>query len=440
MKKQADNYFDIFPWTSNFETGINEIDVQHKKLLEILNRLAAHLANLATISTLDEIFDELVSYTDYHFKTEEKIWDEYLKNDKWYEEHQKTHNSFIVDILKLKENKEDESHENMIRNIVNFLSKWLAYHILDTDKLMAKTVLAIQNGASIEEAKDIAKAEMSGATRVLIDTVLSMYNTLSSRTMDLMRERTLKERAQKELEKKHEELEKLLMLQSRQASMGEMISMIAHQWRQPITTISMIANNIHLDIEMDSVQNDVLKENMNDISAQAQYLSHTIEDFRNYFKPNKNLEELQSETFLNDVVNIIGKVLEHHNIKLDMNIQQNFMFKAYKNELIQVILNIINNAKDVLVANHIDTATVKIEVYKSNDNVCIDIEDNGGGIKSDMNKIFEPYFTTKSSNEGTGLGLYMVKNIIEKHLHGKVVAENGDAGAIFKIRIPSHQV
>lgn len=437
MGNSTDNFFDIFPWSSNFETGINEIDVQHKKLLEILNRLAAHLANLAEVSTLDEIFEELVSYTDYHFKTEEKIWDNYFKDDKWYKEHQGTHEGFINDLLELKKNKDNESHEDTIHKIVTFLSKWLAYHILDTDKLMAKTVLAIQNGSSLEEAKTIAKDEMSGSARILINTVLSMYNTLSSRTMDLMRERTLRKRAQEELEKEHEELEKLLMLQSRQASMGEMISMITHQWRQPVATISMIANNMHLDIEMENMQKDVFKENIKDISTQIEYLSHTIEDFRDYFRPNKKPEEVNAESLMQNIVNIIGKALANNNIELDIDIVNNFILNTYKNELIQVLLNIINNAKDILLEKKVDNALVKVKLYTLKDKAYIDIEDNGGGIQNDIEKVFEAYFTTKSSKEGTGLGLYMVKNIVEKNLGGKVSAKNSDNGAVFNIEIPN---
>lgn len=192
-------FFEIFPWNENFETGIELIDEQHKKLVDILNRLAAHLANLSDEVTLNEIFDELAAYADYHFKTEEKIWSTHFKDDAWYVEHEHTHESFIDDVLVLKGNKDQKNLDEVISEIVSFLSQWLAYHILDTDKRMAKAVLAMESGDSIERAKERSNEEMSGSMKVLVNTVLSMYDSLSTRTLDLMREKTLRKKAEEAL-------------------------------------------------------------------------------------------------------------------------------------------------------------------------------------------------------------------------------------------------
>ncbi|MBU0721618.1 bacteriohemerythrin [bacterium] len=196
MDEYNGDFFEIFPWNENFETKIDEIDFQHKQLVNILNRLAAHLANLASISALNEIFDELADYADYHFKTEEKIWAKYFKNDAWYASHEKTHDTFIQEVLELKKNKDALPFDDVIHDIVTFLSKWLAYHILDTDKTMAKAVFAIQSGSTVAEAKIRANEEMAGSMRTLIEAVLSMYNTLSVRTLDLMREKALRKQAE----------------------------------------------------------------------------------------------------------------------------------------------------------------------------------------------------------------------------------------------------
>ena len=196
MPKEEITFFEIFPWNKNFETGIEIIDEQHKELVNILNRLAAHLANLSDEVTLNEIFDELAEYADYHFKTEEKIWSAHFKNDEWYVEHEHTHESFIDDVLALKHNKNEKALDEVIYQIVSFLSQWLAYHILDTDKRMAKAVLAMESGDSIEEAKTRANDEMNGSMKVLVNTVLSMYDSLSTRTLDLMREKTLRKQAE----------------------------------------------------------------------------------------------------------------------------------------------------------------------------------------------------------------------------------------------------
>ncbi len=190
------DFFDIFPWDKNFETGIGIIDEQHKKLVHILNQLAAHLANRSHEVILEQIYQELTEYADYHFKTEEEIWSKYLKEENCYAEHQQIHKSFISQVTELKQLDVDKPLDLVIQDIVSFLSKWLAYHILDSDKRLAKVVLAIESGRSLEQAKVIANDQMSGSMQVLINTVLKMYDSLSTRTLDLMREKALRKEAE----------------------------------------------------------------------------------------------------------------------------------------------------------------------------------------------------------------------------------------------------
>ena len=199
MNKSNDEHFTIFPWDNNFETGIATIDEQHQVLVEILNKLAAHLANLSDIVELNEVFLELADYADYHFKTEEGIWSQYFKDDEWFIKHTHTHSSFIDDVLKMKENEENKDFDEVIYDIVLYLSKWLAYHILDTDKRMAKVVLSLTKGMSLQDAKEYAVADMSGSMQTLIETVLKMYSDISTRTLDLMREKSLRLKAEKQL-------------------------------------------------------------------------------------------------------------------------------------------------------------------------------------------------------------------------------------------------
>jgi len=191
--------FEIFPWDKNFEVGIATIDEQHRVLVDILNKLAAHLANLSDEIELNKIFTELADYADYHFKTEEVIWKKNFQDDVWFLKHTQTHGNFIGDVLKMKENKENKHLDEVIYDIVLYLAKWLAYHILDTDKRMAKVVLALQQGISLEDAKESSIKEMSGAMQTLIETVLTMYSSISTRTLDLMREKALRIKAEKAL-------------------------------------------------------------------------------------------------------------------------------------------------------------------------------------------------------------------------------------------------
>lgn len=189
----------IFPWNENFDTGIAVVDEQHRKLVDLLNNLASHLAYGAEAPELNRVFDELANYALYHFKTEETIWNKWLPDADISLAHIKTHQDFVVEVLKLKSDLDTLGEEKVVDEMVSFLTHWLAFHILEADKHMAKIVLALQQGASFDEAKDIAQGEMSGAMRVLIETVLKMYDSLSSRTLALMREIAERQRVEQSL-------------------------------------------------------------------------------------------------------------------------------------------------------------------------------------------------------------------------------------------------
>ena len=200
MSINTPEFFEIFPWNENFETGIELIDEQHKQLVHILNRLAANLANLSTPVILNEIFDELAEYADYHFKAEESIWLDSFKNDEWLTNHEQTHGSFINKVIDIKNNQDDKPLDDIIYDIVAFLSKWLAFHILDTDKRMALAVLALKSGSTLVEAKALSEEGMRGSMETVISTVLTMYSALSARTLDLMREKNLRRQAERALQ------------------------------------------------------------------------------------------------------------------------------------------------------------------------------------------------------------------------------------------------
>jgi len=190
---------DIFPWNENFETGIAIIDEQHRKLVELLNKLAGHLAYEAGKLELNQVFDEMTEYTLIHFKTEEGIWRSHLSDDELSIEHERTHQDFVNEIVALRGKQDSLATEQVIDEIVVFLTHWLAFHILEADKNMAKIVLSMKQGMTLFEAKEKANIEMSGALRVLIETILNMYDTLSVRTLQLMREMAERQRAEERL-------------------------------------------------------------------------------------------------------------------------------------------------------------------------------------------------------------------------------------------------
>jgi signal transduction histidine kinase len=234
-------------------------------------------------------------------------------------------------------------------------------------------------------------------------------------------------------ELKHKE--ELLINQSRHAAMGEMISMIAHQWRQPLSIISMSANNMLLDIDLNTLDVSEVEKFSNNIVNQTIHLSKTIDDFSNFFKPEKTVSKIKIETILNETYNIVKDSLVNNNIQYLTNIESHIEVNAYQRELMQVFLNIINNSKYALIERKIENAFIHVNVYDDKKYIHIEFYDNAHGIDEKiLSKVFEPYFTTKNKN-GTGLGLYMSKMIIEKHLNGNIDVKNTDVGVCFKVSL-----
>jgi len=240
----------------------------------------------------------------------------------------------------------------------------------------------------------------------------------------------------KEYENKLKEKDEMIIAQSRLAAMGEMISMIAHQWRQPLAVISMDANNLLLDIELETMCEEEVKKRAYGILDQSQYLSHTIDDFRNFFKSEKQKEEKSISTVVNDAFNIILKSLESHEIVCKLTSATDEKIMIFPRELAQVFISILNNAKDALVEYREKDRAIHITIEDINGEIVTKICNNGGEVETEnLNKIFEPYFSTKYEKNGTGIGLYMSKMIIEQHMNGRLSAENIDGGVCFSIAL-----
>ena len=248
-----------------------------------------------------------------------------------------------------------------------------------------------------------------------------------------MRDITERNKLQSEIKQKDE----IMLAQSRQAAMGDMISMIAHQWRQPITAIGMGAQNLQLDIELDDIDPKRFDTKLSKIVELTTFLSKTIDDFRDFLKPNKKPDTSMLSKILNGALAIVGKSLENNNITLKYSLQSNVEITTYSNEVIQVLINIINNAKDIMKIKEIDDGIIKLNISHDEETAKFEICDNAGGIPEDiLPRIFEPYFSTKEEKGGTGLGLYMSKMIVQKHLKGIISAHNSAEGACFSITIP----
>lgn len=249
---------------------------------------------------------------------------------------------------------------------------------------------------------------------------------------------TLEQRVKEEIEKNREK-EQLLVEKSRFIALGEMISNIAHQWRQPLSELSSILMFIKFKHSIKALDKKTIDEKSNEADNVIEYMSQTIDGFRNFFMPKKAKEEFYLYKVVDLVMSIVSSTLENYNIEVKMNIDKDIKLNTYKNEYQQVILNIINNAKDILVEKSIEKPTIRIEAFEDGQNTVLFIQDNGLGIKVEpKGKIFEPYFTTKQDSNGTGIGLYMSKIIVEKNMKGKLKVKNAPKGAKFSIIIPKN--
>ncbi len=233
--------------------------------------------------------------------------------------------------------------------------------------------------------------------------------------------------------------DKILEAQSKQAVMGEMISMIAHQWRQPLSTITLQISHMQfkklLGQELDEEETD---KTLTKISDTIVYLSDTIDDFLNYFNPDKEADEIDLKELLQKAINLALPKAKKDDVQIILELNEDIDIVTYINELVQIILNLLNNAVDALVESKKVKLIIKISAQIQNEHVIINVIDNANGIpQKNLTHIFEPYFSTKGKN-GTGLGLYMSQMIVEKQLEGTLNVSSSSNGTIFTINIPSH--
>lgn len=231
--------------------------------------------------------------------------------------------------------------------------------------------------------------------------------------------------------------EQILVQNSKLAAMGEMIGMIAHQWRQPLSSISTLAGNLQVYIDLDMFEKAQFLSLLGEINNHAQYLSNTINDFRHFFKPDNPQDRVVMDQVIESSMAIIGKSLEYKNVCVIKDYAFETPILTYPNELMQVFLNIMKNSSDAFVEDEVLDPQIVIRGYEEHPYQVVEISDNAGGIPEDIiDKIFDPYFSTKGPGIGTGLGLYMSKMIIEEHCQGQLLVRNDKDGACFIIKLP----
>ncbi|MBF0318147.1 MAG: PAS domain-containing protein [Nitrospirae bacterium] len=290
-------------------------------------------------------------------------------------------------------------------------------------------------------------------TRLILDkasTPILVLGTWSDITEKIMLERELLRKTEeldnmnKNLQRKVQEevaaratQEQILIHQSRLAAMGEMIAVIAHQWKQPLNTLSLIVSDVAEAYSFGEVNRQYVDEFVAEATTQIKFMSGTIDDFRNFFKPSKNKVDFDCVEAVREVVNLLSAQLKAVAIDLDIAREGNTLVCGYPNEFKQVVLNILNNSVEAIMQREgpvVMPRDIAIRAYNDNDNVILIISDSGGGIPAEhMDRLFEPYYTTKA--DGSGIGLYMARTIIEGNMGGKIRAENTQTGAAFVVEL-----
>jgi len=246
---------------------------------------------------------------------------------------------------------------------------------------------------------------------------------------------TLEQRVAEEIAKGREK-DHLLIQQAKLASMGEMIGNIAHQWRQPLNNIGLLIQDLKNAQEFGDFDKEYLNASVDKAMTIIHSMSVTIDDFRYFFAPQKEPQEFSMAESVIKSISFVNVSFKNSGIDIELDIKDDITVEGFPNEYSQVLLNLLNNARDVLIERDVKQPKVTIRLFREDNRAVLTIRDNGGGIPADIiDKIFEPYFSTKQDDKGTGIGLYMSKMIIENKGNGKLTAKNTKDGAEFRIEI-----
>jgi len=326
--------------------------------------------------------------------------------------------------------------------------------LVEVDDKLALPLITVSHNF-VDSGQVMGRLEISRSLRHLLDSTayfalagaiigFSMYGFMRRYPLHAISEllghlnqlnKTLEQRVIEEVAKGREK-DHLLIQQAKLAAMGEMIGNIAHQWRQPLNNVGLLIQDMKNASHFGDLNEAYLNESVDKAMVIIQNMSATIDDFRYFFSPKKEPRKFGMSESINKAISFVEANFKNSGIGIELDIKDEVTLDGFPNEYSQVLLNLMNNAKDVLIERGIEHPKVTIQLIKEDDRALVTVRDNGGGIPEDIiDKIFEPYFSTKKGEKGTGIGLYMSKVIIENSGQGKLTARNTEDGAEFTIEV-----
>jgi hemerythrin-like metal-binding protein len=404
-----------------------------------LNVLVSHLAFQSEAPEVEQVFNELKDYVTKHFATEEKIWHKHFKGDPWEKQHKEAHVDFVAEIQELQQGDGTKTEEQILDEIVSFLTHWLALHIIEGDKRMAKVVLALPSGISLERAKELANLEMSGATRVLIDTVMSMYDKLANRTVTLSREINRRIKAEAELQIIGEELRRAKneAIAANQAK-SRYLSAMSHEIRTPLNAVLGLAQIGKRESDNPKLQQ--IFDQMLDSGKLLQGVVNNVLDFSKIEAGKILLDEeaIFFERLIEQLRILCRTPAEEKGISLritkDENVPQ--WFQGDMLRLTQVLVNLLSNA--IKFTEH---GEVEIAIKHQEGQLVFVVTDTGIGMTPDqISHLYIPFEQADKSTTrrfgGTGLGLTISKRMVEL-MSGEIrVTSDVGVGSRFEVSLP----
>lgn len=409
---------EIFPWNENFETGIPTIDEQHQKLVALLNSLVSHLAFQADAPALNSVFDQLRDYTVVHFRDEEVIWKAELGDDPWVTGHHGAHTNFVDEVLRLKAEEATRPLDDVIEDIVGFLTHWLALHIIDSDKRMAITVRARHGGMSLEQAKAFANEEMAGATRVMIDTIMTMYDKLANQTVQLTREISRRMTAEARLQQTNAAL-----YQAKEEAIAAneaksiYVANISHEIRTPVNAIAGLARILRKD----GVRPEQEKL-LHDIESTSEHLLRIVNDLLDLSKIEAGKLDLEVlplklNELLDSVVAMQKAPAREKGLDLTIELNGNPVnLVGDPTRLRQALLNYLGNAIKFTESGGVTIRANVLEDLPDNQLVRFEVQDSGIGLAPEAaSRLFSSFEqadpTISRKFGGTGLGLAITRKL-----------------------------